>query len=216
MITSPQGATELPTYSRKGAPGEMWRVFVAIELPRDVRARLGEHIKVVRDSIPEARASWSREDNLHLTLKFLGDVPVTNVERLSTAASIAATKVEPFEIVVEGCGSFPPRGQPRVLWIGIDDPSGKLSELYRGLDDECASVGFAREPRPFHPHLTIARIRKPHGPRQLAHLHKEIGFNREVVGVSEISVIRSELRSEGSKHTVISRHSLLSALKESG
>ena len=186
----------------------MWRVFVAIELPATLRARIIDHIERLRSSIPDARASWIREDNLHLTLKFLGDIPVTKVEQLSSAASIAAIGIEPFEIVVEDCGAFPPKGQPRVLWIGIDDPSGKLSALNRALEDECANAGFAHESRAFHPHLTIARIRQPHGSRQLAARHQEIGFNREIVGASEISVIRSKLRSEGAQHTVISRHLL--------
>lgn len=185
-----------------------WRVFVAIDLPTTLRARIIDHIERLRSSVPDARASWSREDNLHLTLKFLGDIPIGNVEQLSAVASLAARKVEPFEIVVEGCGAFPARGQPRLLWIGIDDPSSKLSELNRVLEDECANAGFARERRAFHPHLTIARIRRPHGARQLAARHQEIEFKREILGVSEISVIRSELRSEGSKHTVISRHAL--------
>ncbi len=189
-------------------PTEYWRVFIAIELPAHLRARIINHIDCLRSSVPEARASWIREDNLHLTLKFLGDIPVTNVEQLSAAASLAAIKIEPFEIFVEDCGAFPLRGQPRVLWIGIDDPSGKLFELNRALEDECANAGLAREPRAFHPHLTIARIRQPRGSRQLAAVHKELGFNREVVSVLEVSVIRSELRSEGSRHTVISRHEL--------
>jgi len=195
-------------------PNETWRVFIAIELPGNVRARLAEHIKSLRDSIRDVRASWSREDNLHLTLKFLGEIPIARVEELSAAASIAATKVEPFEIVVEGCGSFPPRGQPRVLWIGIDDPSEKLSELHRALEDECAKAGFTHEPRPFQPHLTIARLRQPQGSRQLAARHKEIGFAAETVRGSELSVIRSELRSEGARHTTISRHALSSMMIE--
>ena len=202
-------------------PGESWRVFIAIELPDNLRARLGEHIDILRSSMPEVRASWSCEDNLHVTLKFLGDIPVTNVEQLSAAASLAASKVEPFEIVVEGCGAFPLRGQPRVLWIGIlseppavaggpDPPPSllPLRALHSALDDECANAGFTPEARPFHPHLTIARLRQPHGSRQLAAMHKEIGFDREAVSVSELAVIRSELRSEGARHTVISRHEL--------
>src|SRR6266851_10302860 len=156
-------------------PEEMWRVFVAIELPHNVRAHIAEHIDRLRATMPEVRVSWSREDNLHLTLKFLGDIPLTNVEKLSAATSIATSKVEPFEIVVEGCGAFPPRGQPRVLWIGIDEPSGKLADLYRVLEDECAAAGFRREARPFHPHLTIARIRKPQNSRHLAAVHKDMG-----------------------------------------
>jgi RNA 2',3'-cyclic 3'-phosphodiesterase len=187
-----------------------WRVFVAIELPVAVRRRLIEHIDGLRDTMAEVRASWCREENLHLTLKFLGDTPVTRVEGLAQAARLAASKVEPFEIVIGGCGAFPPRGQPRVLWIGIDDPSGQLALLRTALESECANVGFPREDRPFHPHLTIARIRKPHDSRHLAATHKEMVFERETVRASELAVIRSELRSEGSRHTVISRHSFLS------
>lgn len=185
---------------------EHWRVFIAIELPHDVRARLAKHIDNLRSSMPEVRASWSRGDTLHLTLKFLGDIPLTSIEKLSAAASIAASKVQPFEIFVEAGGAFPLRGQPKVLWIGIDDPSGKLAELNGALEDECANAGFAREARAFHPHLTIARIRQPQGSRQLAAQHQAIGFNREAISVSEFAVIRSELRSQGARHTVISRH----------
>lgn len=202
-------------HDSRDRPGEMWRIFIAIELPSHVRKRIADNVDRLRDSVPHARASWSREDNLHLTLKFLGDIPVTDVDKLSAAASIAASRVEPFEIVVAGCGAFPPNGQPRVLWIGIEDPSGKLAELHATLEDECAKASFAREPRPFRPHLTLARIRKPHGSRQLAQLHKETGFNPVSVRVSELCVFRSELLREGSRHTVISRHGLVSTLKES-
>jgi len=187
---------------------EQWRVFIAIELPSNVCKRIADHIDGLRGSVPDARASWSREDNLHLTLKFLGDIPIPNVEQLSAAASIAASKVEPFEIFIEGCGAFPLKGQPRVLWIGIGDPPSKLSELNRALEDECTNAGFAREPRVFNPHLTIARMRQPRGSRQLAAVHKELGFSREAISVSGLAVIRSELRSEGARHTVISRHRL--------
>ena len=120
------------------------------------------------------------------------------------------TRVEPFEIVVEGCGAFPPRGQARVLWIGIDDLSGQLAFLHTALEDECARASFSREERPFHPHLTIARIRKAHDSRHLAAVHKEIGFDPQTVRASELAVIRSELRREGSRHTIISRHAFSS------
>lgn len=185
-----------------------WRMFVAIELPASVRRQLIEHIDRLRDFNPEGRASWVRQDNLHLTLKFLGDTPVTRVESIAQAAQRAASKVEPFEIVVGGCGAFPPSGQPCVLWIGIEDHAGKLVELQAALEDECANVGFPREQRPFHPHLTIARIRNPHDSRQLAAVHKEMGFDAETVRVSELALIRSELRSEGSRHTIVARHAL--------
>ena len=191
---------------RRDGEDESWRVFIAIELPAGVRQKLKAHIGRLRESVPEASASWSREDNLHLTLKFLGDTPVSRIESLSQATKRAASAVSSFELVVKGCGAFPPRGQPRVLWIGVEDPSGQLSKLHQALEDRCAQAGFAREQRSFHPHLTIARLRKPHGSRQLAIRHQEIGFEAETVSVSALAVVRSELRSEGSRHTVISRH----------
>ena len=190
-------------------PGE-WRIFIAIELPSIVRQKLKAHIDGLRSALPYVHASWSREENLHLTLKFLGDIPVTKAEALTQAAQRAASEVEPFEIIVEGCGAFPPRGQPRVLWVGIGDRSGQLALLHRALEEECAKEGFPPETRPFHPHLTLARIRTPHDSRHLAAVHKEIGFDAEAVFAQELAVIRSELRSEGSRHSVISRHSFLS------
>ncbi len=190
-------------------PDDSWRLFIAIELPVDVRKKLKDHIDRLRNSIPDARASWSREEKLHLTVKFLGDTPVAKVEALSQAAERVANSVSPFEIMIAGCGAFPPSGQPRVVWIGIEDPSGQLGRLQQSLEDECAEAGFARELRPFHPHLTIARLRKPQGSRQLAAMHKEIGFESENVSVSGIAVMRSELSSEGSRHyTIVSLHEL--------
>lgn len=193
----------------------VWRIFIAIELPVAVRRRLIEHIDRLRRPLPHARASWVRKENLHLTLKFLGDIPVTKVEALAQAAQRAAGEVEPFEIVVGGCGAFPPRGQPRVLWIGIKDSAGQLELLRTALEDECAQAGFPREERAFHPHLTLARIRKPHDSRHLSSVHQEMGFEPQTVRASELAVIRSELRSEGTRHTVILRHSF-STMKETG
>ena len=193
-----------------------WRMFVAIELPTPVRRKLIEHIGRLRTLVPDERASWVPEENLHLTLKFLGDVPLTKVELVAQATQSAAWMVEPFELVIGSSGAFPPTGQPRVLWIGIEDSSDHLGLLYQALETECEKAGFAREQRAFHPHLTIARLREPQGSRQLTTMHKEIGFDRETVLASDLAVVRSELRSAGSRHTVISRHSLLSPVKESG
>jgi RNA 2',3'-cyclic 3'-phosphodiesterase len=190
---------------------QTWRIFVAIELPDKVRKRLTEHIARVRSLVPDAHASWVLEENPHLTLKFLGDIPLPMVEAVAQATQSAASTVSPFEIIVEGCGAFPPKGQPRVLWVGIEDPSGRLALLNRTLEDECAKAGFPREERPFHPHLTIARIRKPHDSRHLAAVNKEIGFDRETVLASDLAVIRSELRNAGARHTIIARHALASS-----
>jgi RNA 2',3'-cyclic 3'-phosphodiesterase len=193
---------------------ESWRLFIAIELSSALRSRVKKHIDHLRQAAPDARASWAREENLHLTLKFLGETAVTKVEALSRATHHAADQFSPFEIIIGGCGAFPSHGQPRVLWVGIDDPTNDLNTLSRFLEDECAKAGFAREPRPYHPHLTVARLRQPHGARRLAELHREIGFDPVPVNVREVCLIRSELRSERSRYTVIARHEFPDRLSE--
>lgn len=187
---------------------ERWRVFCAVELPPEVRARTSDHAARLRECSTQTRASWPRADNLHLTLKFLGEIAQTRVEELSIAASRAALSVQPFNLTIEGAGAFPPRGLPRVIWLGINDSSGSLARLQSNLEEECAAAGFAREERPFHPHLTLARIRAPQGARELARLHRETGFAAIEFPVTELVVMRSELGAGGSRYTEISRHEL--------
>ena len=187
---------------------EGWRVFCAIELSTSARASLTNHINRLRELVPHARASWSREESIHLTLKFLGKIETSLLGRLSDAAARAVSDFSPFQLTFEETGVFPQQGSPRVLWIGVRDETGKLAELHERLEDRCAREGFAREERPFHPHLTIARLRKPQGARALAAVHKEMSFEPAAVAVAELLVIRSELSDQGSRYTVISRHSL--------
>ena len=124
---------------------ESWRLFIAIELPSNVRRTLADHIQHLKEAVPEVSASWAREENLHLTLKFLGDTELTKVERLTQAMQRAADAVRPCEINIESCGAFPPNGRPRVLWIGVKDPSGQLASLQRRLEDVIAgSFGIWR------------------------------------------------------------------------
>jgi 2'-5' RNA ligase len=184
-----------------------FRTFIAIELSPDVRARVAQHISFLRRELPDVRASFSREDNLHLTLKFLGNVPVADIPKVSAAVERATKSVSPFELTFSDCGSFPGHGRPSVLWIGTQAPA--LQTLHAAIEDELAAVGFARESRPFHPHLTIGRLRHPQGARQLAELHKSQGFAPIPFDVSEVVVFKSELLKQGSKHTAISRHHLL-------
>jgi RNA 2',3'-cyclic 3'-phosphodiesterase len=190
------------------APSVPWRVFCAVEIPEQVRAQLLRHIARLRESAPDARASWSRDSNLHLTLKFLGEIPRASVTNLSTAASLATVRLQPFTIRVEHTGVFPKPNKAQVLWIGINDVAGKLNELHVQLESECAKFGFEKDTRPFHPHLTIARLRHPQFARTLASAHLALDFSPVEVVVSELLVIRSELSSAGSKYTAVSRHEL--------
>src|SRR5689334_22702349 len=135
-----------------------YRTFIAIEIPAGLRATVIDYIKHLRDKVPDVSVSWSRNDNLHLTLKFLGDVPIARLEDVSAAASAAARAFGPIELVLAGAGVFPPRGKPSVLWIGIEDPRGGLYNVQQRLEEGCAARSFTRDARAYHPHLTIARI----------------------------------------------------------
>ena len=185
---------------------ESLRTFIAIQLPPEVRARVAQHVACLRQELPDVRASWIREDNLHLTLKFLGDVPVADISRVSDAVASATKSAPSFELTFSDCGTFPPHGRPSVLWIGAQ--ASGLQALHAAIEEELAQAGFPRESRPFRPHLTIARLRQSQGARQLADLHKIMGFAPIDFDVSEVVVFKSELLTQGSKHTAISRHGL--------
>jgi len=185
-----------------------WRIFCAIELPASVRAVVLRHIADLKDAVPGARASWAREETLHLTLKFLGEIPTTSVPSFSSAVARAAAGVSPLSVHLNETGAFPRHGQPKVLWIGVDDGSRRLADLQSRLEAESEAAGYPKEQRPFHPHLTIARLRDPRVARALASAHKEMQFDPVVIPVSELVVIRSELSSAGSKYTAVSRHAL--------
>jgi 2'-5' RNA ligase len=178
-------------------------------LPAEVRARAADAIARLRDAVPEARASWERVEKLHITLKFVGEIAPDSVAALSSAAANAARMSEPFILKLSGAGAFPPRGLPRILWLGIQDSSGALAQLQSHLEDECATAGFTREERPFHSHLTLARIRSPQGARELARLHQETVFEPIDFPVTDLLVMRSELGPGGSRYTEVSRHKLL-------
>ena len=200
---------------KTGLGDETWRVFCAVALPRALQEQLTAHINCIRETVPEARASWSRAENIHLTLKFFGDISLVQVEKVSEAASCSVENFAPFKIVLEQTGVFPKLGSSRVLWIGVNDLEGKLDQVHALLEDECAKAGFPRESRPFHPHLTLARLRQPQDAGTLASAHKAMKFESAEIAVSELLVIRSELSGEGSKYTVVSRHALGSSGKPS-
>lgn len=186
---------------------QVWRVFCAVELPDDVREQLRDHIARLRAAVPDVAASWSRVENVHLTLKFFGNVEVDRIDAISAAASRAVREFSTFPIGIGGTGVFPRASRPQVLWIGVNDPAGKLSALQKRFDNETAD--FGTEDRAFSPHLTIARIRRPEGGRHLTDAHLKMEFKPVEITLNEMIVFRSELSPKGSRYTPISRHPIL-------
>ncbi len=130
------------------------RVFTAVDLSEEVRAGLGSLLRRLR---PAARLSWSPADNLHITTKFIGEWPEARFEEISRALS-AVPPNGPIEITVKGLGWFPNERRPRVFWAGVEGGDA-LRTLAQSTDRAVAALGVPTEPRPFSPHLTLARIR---------------------------------------------------------
>lgn len=185
-----------------------WRMFCAFELPEVLRSRIDEHARKVREAVPDAAASWSRPENIHLTLNFFGNVDQAKVPLISAAATRGTTKFAPIQVQVARTGAFPGPRWPQVLFIGIQDPSRALSNLQKQLADEFAREGFPKENRVFRPHLTIARVRNPQRAADLAQTHFDLHFDPVELSLEELILFRSELSSKGSKYTAISRHRL--------
>jgi 2'-5' RNA ligase len=185
-----------------------WRIFCAVELPAAVRAQLQEHCRRLRESVPDVAARRTRVENIHLTLKFFGNVAIDRIPKISAAVERAIKKFPAFSIDIGKTGVFPKPSRAQVLWIGVSDPSGKLAELQRQLENECAKEKFEKEDRAYRPHLTIARLRKPEGARLLADAHLNMEFEPAELTIRELIVFRSELSSKGSRYTALSRHEL--------
>jgi RNA 2',3'-cyclic 3'-phosphodiesterase len=196
------------TRGRSDEHSEHWRVFAAIELPSNVQKRIQKQIQQLQAAVPGNKASWSRTENIHLTVKFFGNVLPKKIVRISEAASRVVNQVSKFKIEIGKTGAFPKVSQPRVLWIGVEDPTGELARLHQLFETECAVEGFDRETRDFRPHLTIARLRRPEGAKALAETNQKLGFESLSLDINELVVFRSEPSGKGSKYTALSRHGI--------
>jgi 2'-5' RNA ligase len=134
------------------------RTFLAVDLTAEVRAALAAAQRGL--DAAGARIKWVADDNRHVTVKFLGDVADGQLAAVCEAAAAAARGARPFEFAVRGLLLVPPRGrQVRIIWAGVDDPSGRMAALYARVEAAIGELGFAPEGRAFRPHVTVARIK---------------------------------------------------------
>jgi 2'-5' RNA ligase len=128
------------------------RIFIALDIPAEIRAALTEYMERARALAPDAR--WARVEGLHVTLKFIGEVSDARVQEIKTA--LASIKSAPFSVRFDGVGFFPNANAARVFWAGVD--GGKeLPQLASAVDVALEKIGIAREDKSYHPHLTLAR-----------------------------------------------------------
>jgi RNA 2',3'-cyclic 3'-phosphodiesterase len=176
------------------------RGFVAVLLPDGVRSRLAATAAELRARAPGL--AWVRAENLHLTLRFLGDLEPAVLERAREAVQAAATAMGPFTVALGGLGGFPSTRAPRVVWAGVVTGGEGLRALHAALDAALVARGIPGEGRAFHPHVTLARARDPRGAGRLAEaLGPGAGFGE--VRVTALHLMRSELDPRGARHSVL-------------
>lgn len=190
------------------ADGGNLRLFVAIAVPEEIKAHLAALQRELRECLRRSLVSWTKPENIHLTLRFLGDVPSNRLDDLTVALAAAATPYAPLKLAVAGLGCFPTARRPRILWAGVRDEAGELAELARHIVRVTDS--FSRQPvkEPFAGHLTLARVRRV-GREDAASLDQ---FVREVAAraigswrAGTVDLVRSELHPAGSRYTTLAR-----------
>ncbi len=176
------------------------RLFVALALPEPVR----EELASLAGPVPGV--FWTRKDQLHVTLRFLGDVPAGQAERIDE--KLAQIRVEPFLLPVEGLGVFPPKGPPRVLWAGVGTGHPRLYQLRQRLDDALLSAGLDLDVRSFQPHVTLARCSERASEFVSAWLRSHRGLSAPPFRVEAFDLCSSVLRPSGAEHSLKRRYRL--------
>jgi 2'-5' RNA ligase len=185
------------------------RAFIAIELPGEI-LRLMEQVQArLKAAAPPRGVRWVRVEGIHLTLKFLGQVPTSQVDALTRAMSAAAQSVGPFTVTVGGVGCFPSLKLPRVVWIGVSEPTGGLNSLQRAVEAAISPQGYPPEDRSFQPHLTLGRTARDASPDDVKRLGQLVAAANVgtlgQVAVSEIALIKSDLKPAGAEYTALQR-----------
>lgn len=172
------------------------RSFIALEIPAEVRAALAAEAARLAGS--GADVKWVAAANLHLTIKFLGDVPPDRLPRLQARLAGLADARHPFDLSVVGLGAFPSVSEPNVVWAGIAGATADLAALWRAVEDECALLGVDRERNPFAPHLTLGRRRSGFHHTSLSEaIHAGAGREYGSWRAAGMTLFRSDLRPDG-------------------
>ena len=186
------------------------RAFIAIELPSEIRAQLEATIQKFKAQKIQA-VRWVAVDNIHLTLKFLGDTPPNDLSKLTNILQNQLSSHKAFSVQVAGVGAFPNPQRPRIIWVGLQAPSG-LNTLQASIEKAASLIGISPEDRSFSPHLTLGRVRNDASLADLQTLR--VALNSIQVGslgeftVSQFTLFRSDLRPQGPLYTVLQQFSL--------
>lgn len=178
------------------------RIFIAVPLDAALRGAVED----VERKLETAGAAlrWIAAENLHFTLRFLGQISAAELLRVRRAVRAAVLDTERFEIRLAGVGAFPSPRRPQVVWVGITEGEEQLGQLARRLDDALAKERFPKEPRAYHPHLTLARVKDPQRAGSVEPAIASLtGVEVGKQGVASIVVMESRLRPSGALYVPV-------------
>lgn len=184
------------------------RTFIAIEIGPSVKRRTADAIDRLR--VSGGPVKWVVPENIHLTLKFLGNVETDQICPTCLAVESVVEQFAPFALKCGNIGAFPTVEQPKVVWMGCGEGTDLLVDLQQAIDAKLAELGFPPEPRVYKPHITLGRIRR--GDASLTQLSQLIDANHDFDGgsfdINEVLVISSSLQRKGPEYTPLSRAAL--------
>jgi 2'-5' RNA ligase len=185
------------------------RCFIAIHLPSSIQLQISDYIRDLKKISSDVR--WIKVENIHLTLKFLGEIDPTRVELIKQTLSPLSTEFSQFSINISGTGCFPNKKRPRVFWLGVEQgKENPLFNLHSWLDNKIAALGFEKENRRFSPHLTLGRVKGKDlvDFSDLFNYIEQVPFSPIDFQVEEILFMRSFLKPTGAEYQVIESYPL--------
>ena len=180
------------------------RTFIAIPVPESVFVLQGNLKNTIAKKTGKVR--WIKRDQLHLTLKFMGDTPEGSIDDVRGVMQKIANQMTPFKIFIQGVGCFPKIERPRVIWVGLDGQIDKLNHLVTAVHDGLHPLGFPREEKEFHPHITMARAKYPQ--KKTPDISSFLNTTYEPIPfrIEKIQFISSELFPNGPVYTILGTH----------
>lgn len=176
------------------------RAFIALQSSPEIKTKLTE----VQSELISANADvkWDATEKFHITLKFLGNCKPEVLAQLTTDLRSSLQDIHSFEIVYRTIGSFPTIAHPKVVWVGADK-NQSLDQLQTKVEEVCTKLGFAKEDRQFHPHITLGRVKGNRNIHRLTEKLKSITLEPLQAQCSEVMLMRSELKPTGSIYTLL-------------
>ncbi len=175
------------------------RTFIAIEVPKEIKNAVEIYVNPLKKE--KAKISWVKPENIHITLKFLGEVAEDKIPEIYESLKKCLVGQKPFDIEVTGTGGFPNLSRPRVFWVGLKNGAVELKNLAKSIDNELNKHGFPRDKRDFNPHLTIGRVKYIDNIKKFVKKMNILDYKGGFFTAKEVLIMKSDLKPTGAVYT---------------